>query len=211
MPRAESPLLLGDSGLLASLFVLGPFLGKVKACVDQRVFHPRGVAHIHSHLTVIHLPQPTKPLPCHTHRLSPFLRKARGIEHDHGIPLSQLAAHLTNQLLDDRPMVPRRLAHKRLHAHALFIMPIGNRFGILAFQVGQQTGHIRLSVFPAFTAKQAPQKRLDKLPQPRQHSKEHPLRHFTTRKQLFLAYFKASFHRHSPFHEIQFTNHERAM
>src|SRR5271165_227138 len=115
---------LGYSGLLATRSVLGPVLVKIKTYINNRMFFPREVAHVDTHLAVVDLAEPATPLLGDPHRLGPFLGKPRGVKHDYAVGFAQLLADLGCQCPEHRLMVPRNLSNELLNPLPLLIKQV---------------------------------------------------------------------------------------
>ena len=138
--------LLWHMACLAPLLVSCPVLGEGQAEVEQGMIAARHVPHVDADLTVVDLAAVATPLPFHPHRMRPPLREAAGIKGDHPIGFPQPLDDLSDQHLDQRPMVPGRRADELLHDQALDIDQGRNLLGILAVQVGQQTRQVEVHI-----------------------------------------------------------------
>src|SRR5208337_17694 len=70
---------LGYSGLLPTRSVLGPVLSKIETYINNRMFFPRDVAHVNTHLAVVDLAEPATPYCLATPTdLVPFLGNPEG-------------------------------------------------------------------------------------------------------------------------------------
>jgi hypothetical protein len=106
----------------------------------------RHVPHVHADLTVVDFASMAIPLPFHPHRMPPPLREAAGIKSDHPIGFPQLLNDLSDQYLDQRPMIPGRGPNELLQDQALDIDQRRDGLGMLAGQVGQQPLEVEMYV-----------------------------------------------------------------
>src|SRR5712691_12181364 len=145
------PHLLWHMAFLTSWLVPCPLLGQRQAEVEQGMVVATDVPHEDAHLAVVGLAPVTTPLAFDPHRMCAALGKAPRIEGDNAIGCPQLSDHLSNQDLDQRPVVPWRCADEVLHDQALDIDQGCYFLGILAWQVGEQPlaveMHIALTSF----------------------------------------------------------------
>jgi hypothetical protein len=102
----------------------------------------RHVPHVDAHLTGVDLASVTTPLALHAHGVGAPFRETAGIEGDHAIGFPQPTDYFPDQHLEQRTMIPGRCPDELLHDQELDIDQGGNRLGILAVQVGQETGQI---------------------------------------------------------------------
>src|SRR5262249_21501219 len=86
------------------------------------------------------------------HRMRPLLRKARVVDHPHGLRL-QLPDHPSSQTLPYRFPVPGTLPHELLHRLLVAVrQSLGHGFNRLPLAVQQQAAHVHRAPVPAFTA-----------------------------------------------------------
>ena len=90
---------LGDPGRATPPAIRRPFLGEIKASVDDCMFFSRYVCHVDPNLAVLDLAEAAAPLPRHAHRLSPLRGEGRGIEHDHPVGFAQVVADLSRRVV----------------------------------------------------------------------------------------------------------------
>ena len=131
---------------LTPLLVSCPVLGEGQAEVEQGMIVARHVPHVHAHLAVVDLAPVATPLTLHPHRVGAPLWETAGIEGDDAIGFPQPIDHLSDQHLDQRPMVPWRRADEFLYDQALDIDQGGDLLGILAVQVGQETCQVEVHI-----------------------------------------------------------------
>jgi hypothetical protein len=164
VPRPE-PDLPRDPGRRAATPVVGPLPGQVEPHVDQGMLAPRDVGHVEGHLAVLGLADPAAPLPHHAHRAGALLDEPRGVEDDHAVGLSQLAADLGGELLEQRRALPRAQADELLQPLALAIVEVGDRLAGLVLQPRQQAAEVLPCVPPLLGRGQADGERLDEVPE----------------------------------------------
>jgi hypothetical protein len=92
----------------------------------------RHVPHEDADLTVVDLTAVATPLPFHPHRMRPPLREAAGIKSNDAIGFPQSLDDLSDQYLDQRPVIPGRGADEVLQDLALDIHQRRDVLGILA-------------------------------------------------------------------------------
>src|SRR4051794_30371911 len=110
--------------------------------VYERMSLSRDICHVDADLAVVNFAKPAAPLPRDAHRLGPSLGECRRIENDHGIGRAQVFADLTGQSLEQRLVVPRHMPDELLQALAFLVMKVGDRLAGLAFELGEETGHV---------------------------------------------------------------------
>lgn len=105
----------GNTGSLASLAIIGPFLGQVQPAVDDRcrgAMHQRG---IHAGLTVIDLAEAAAPLAGYADGLLPFLGYGAFVENKSGVRgTSQKTIGIQSHLIHHRSVIPGRMRREML-------------------------------------------------------------------------------------------------
>src|SRR5450755_297121 len=132
----------GHARLVAARAVLGPFLGKIKTCIDQSLFLPGDVSHEDADLAVLDLAEPATPLSCHADRFGPLLGERRRVENDHGVRLAEVLTNLMGQGGEQRLVIPGDCPDEVLQALALLVMEVGNRLAGLAWEFGKEARHV---------------------------------------------------------------------
>jgi hypothetical protein len=145
MPRTIRHV-LGHMTGLTSLLVSRPVLGQGQAEVEQGMIVAGHVPHVDTHLAVVNLSPVATPLPFHPNRVGAPLWEAAGIEGNDAIGFTQSIDHLSDQHLDQWPVVPGRRANEVLHDQALDIDQGSNLFGTLAWQMGQQAFEVEVDI-----------------------------------------------------------------
>jgi hypothetical protein len=194
MTRLEADV-LRHFAFLSAFAILGPLLRQIQSHIDQRVLFRGRVSHVDADLTVLEFTESSAPLPLHADRFGSLLGEAGRVKHDHAVRTSQLLADLPRQLADQGLMVPVGLADKVLQRLSTLIVTIGNRLGILAVHIGNQSCDKVAGILPLLGAGQQASKRLDKPFQPLERSQKHGPIHLSFLQQRFLAKLKTSFHR----------------
>jgi hypothetical protein len=143
---------LGDAGLSAPLFVLGPFLGQVETDIDQGVLAAADVGEVDADLTVVDLAQPAAPLPLHADGGVALFGECRGVEDEDAVGAAQLLAYLSGQLGQPGVVVPGGLADELLEGFAFVIVEVGDRLDVLVLQAGEQSGDIGTGMLALFAA-----------------------------------------------------------
>ena len=92
----------------------------------------RHVPHVDADLTVIDLAAVATPLPFHPHRMRAPLREAAGIKSNDAIGFPQSLNDLSDQYLDQGPVIPERGADEVLQDLALDIHQRRDVLDILA-------------------------------------------------------------------------------
>jgi len=131
---------------LASLLIPYPLMGQGQAKVEQGVIVAGHVPHVDPDLTVVDLAPVPTPLALDPDRVRAALREAAGIKGDDPIGFTQPIDYLSNQNLDQRPVVPGRRTDEVLHDQALDIDQGSNLLGILAVQMGQETCQVEVDI-----------------------------------------------------------------
>src|SRR6266446_6313115 len=147
--------LLRDAAPLPPRPVLGPRLGEVEPDIDQGMLMMRSIGHVDSDLAVVHLAEPTKPLPRHARRRLALLGEPRGVEDDHAVGGADRAAHLAGQFAQQGSVLPGGRADEVREAVPLLTVPVGDRLGGLVLEVGDKPGEVGAGVVPLFPASQA--------------------------------------------------------
>ena len=103
--------LFRDATLLSTSFVFGPLFRKIQARIHQRVLLTRSIAHVDSHLPVVHFAESAQPLTLHTHRIVATLFVGRWIKDNYTIILTKFSTKLPGQFLQQWLMIPRCTTH----------------------------------------------------------------------------------------------------
>src|SRR5262245_6680748 len=98
----------------------------------------RDVPHVDPDLAIVDLPPVAAPLALDTHRVRAPFGETAGIKSDDAIRLPQPLDHLSDQHLDQGPVIPGRRADEVLDDLALDIDQGRDRLSILAVHVRQQ-------------------------------------------------------------------------
>ena len=110
---------------------------------------------------------------------------------------------LAGQFADQRVMVPVHCADEPLNDLAVEVVAIGDRLGILALDVGEQSSEIGEGVAPALRTGERGDERLREHLQPAHRPAEEGGRDLTAGEQLLLATLEARFHVGGSFHRIK--------
>src|SRR5215470_11947288 len=117
---------------VASLFIPGPLLGQEQAEVEQRMVAARDVPHEHPDLAIVDLAPMATPLALDAHRVRAAFGETTGIKSDDAIGFPQPSDDLSDQHLDQRPVIPGRGADEVLQDQALDLNQRRDGLGILA-------------------------------------------------------------------------------
>jgi hypothetical protein len=161
----------------APLRVPYPLLGQVDAEVEQSVLVARDVPHEDADLAIVNLAAVATPLAFHAHRVRAPFGEAAGIEGDNAIGFPQPFDHLSDQHLDQRPVIPGRSADEVLHDQALDINERRDVLGILAWQVGQESYEVEIHIALASLGLESVLIGYDEVAQMVHHVVEHMGRH----------------------------------
>src|SRR5215510_3713060 len=137
----------------------------------------RDVPHEDAHLAVIDFASVAAPLALHAHRMRPPLREAAGIKSDDAIRYPQPLNDLSDQYLDQRPVIPGCGADEVLQDQALDLNERRDGLGILARQVGQEAYEVEIHIALASLGLESALIRHDEVTQMVHHVVEHMGRH----------------------------------
>jgi hypothetical protein len=128
LPRFLVLHFLGNAGLLTSLRVVGPLLGKEQTVVDQGVTVTAAIPQKDSNLAVIDLTQPAAVLAFDAARVIPFLGETRAITKEDAIGVIPDLTDVLAEFTEDRLVLPRRNAQEVLEDFATH--PLGVSDGL---------------------------------------------------------------------------------
>jgi hypothetical protein len=138
----REPDAVRNSGLLATLGVLGPGTRQIQGTVDQRVPAPGGVGQIHRDLGVLDSPGGAGVLPLHPDRVLALLQIARLIHHEHRVGLGERVDNVAAQVITHRVGVPARPSKQILQrVRSPVTAMLGDRPAVLALQPAQHPKH----------------------------------------------------------------------
>jgi hypothetical protein len=126
------PHLQRHMACVASLCIPGPLLGQEQAEIEQRMVAARDVPHEHPNLAIVDLAPVAAPLTLDAHRVRASFGETAGIKRDDAIGFPQPSDDLTDQHLDQRPVIPGSSADEVLHDQALDLNQCRAGLSILA-------------------------------------------------------------------------------
>ena len=127
------------------------------------MFVTRCIRHVDGHLAIVNLAESPAPLPCHAHRLGPFLGEGRRIEYDYAIGLAYVFADLYGQGLQQRCIFPRNLPNKLLETLSLLIEQVSDPFTGFVLKLGKKSGQVFDGVTLLFGFVESRPERLNKV------------------------------------------------
>ena len=175
--------------------LLGPLFRKIQTRIHQAMLLTRSIAHVDSHLPIVHFAESSQPLTLHTHRIVATLFVGRWIKDNYTVILTKFSANLPGQFFQQWLMIPRCKTYEPLQCSAILIVAVGNRLNIFSSQIRQQSGDIDLSILLWLTPAQRSYEGLSKLFQTFEHTVGHLLLDISFLKNLAFSYFKSSLHR----------------
>jgi len=125
-----------------------------------------------------------------------LLEHARRIDHQDARGFAQRRPDLSGQFADHRLPLPRLLANELLQRLPVLLVQVRDRLDVLAFDIGDQAGHVFLQMRALRGVFQACRKGPNKLFQPPQHALQRLGLHLRLRHQFLVT------HRKSPFHGL---------
>ncbi len=192
------PHVLGDPGLRAAFLVVGPFPRQGEPEVHQGVFGVGDLTEEDAHLTVLDLAEPAAPLALHAHRGGALLGEGRGVEDEHGVGLPDRDDNLAGPFADERFVVLIDLTEEPLDDLAVAVVTVGEGLGVLALDVGEQSGEIGVGMGATLDAGQRGGERPCELLPSGHHAAEQRGRDRTGSEPLLLATLEAGLHRRPP-------------
>jgi hypothetical protein len=114
------------------------------------MFATRHVSQVDADLTIVNLSQSSTPLPSHANGLGSLLGKGGWIEDQDGILLADFPCHLGAEFADEGLVIPIRLSDELLQSLSFAIVEVSDRLSILAFELGEESLDVLLSVGPLF-------------------------------------------------------------
>jgi len=118
-----------------------PLLREIQPTIQRALPAAGRVGQEQPDLAVLHLAQPTAPLPRHPARMRPFLGKGARIEHHDPLRIAPRLDHVMTQLRHHRFIIPLAAADKELNRLARHPMFPRDRLGRLTFQPAEQPFH----------------------------------------------------------------------
>ena len=158
----------------------------------------RHVSHEDADLAVVDLAEPAAPLPRHADRLGPLLGERRGVEDEHGVGLAEVLADLTCQGGEQRLVVPGHLPDELLQALAFLVVKVGDRLAGLAFELGEEPGHVLGGMPPLLRPGERLRERLGERFEPLQKALHQLRRDLGLGQHLFQANLVTPFHGRLP-------------
>jgi len=106
-------------------FIFAPLFWKIQTLINQSMFLTRGVAHVNTHLAVVHLTQSPQPLMLNAHRVMATFFEPRRVKNDDAIFFTDLSTYLSCQFLLQWLMVPGSKTDKPLQGPTILVVPVG--------------------------------------------------------------------------------------
>src|SRR6202790_4323341 len=188
----------GHASLAATLPVRCPRARQEEAEIDQGVVATGDVTEVDADLAVVHLAEPPTPLPLDTDRRRALLGEAAGIQDQHAIGFTQLAADLPGQLRAQGSVVPGNLSDELLQALALLVVQVGDGLRIFLLEVGEQAVDVVVGVVTLLGTVQRSHEGFQEGVQTRPQAVQQARRYLGILTRLLQANTKALVHRPTP-------------